>query len=394
MDYISVKQAAEKWGISVRWVQVFLKENRILGAKRLNGYAWLIPADAEKPANPRFAKTPATEKTLSDDLETLIDMTIVSMPKDNPDAILDAFKEDRFRLHFEGELAYLRGDFERVIACFQRTRGDDAARLRACPLTIAAAISTGNYQLYTEIEAYSEAMIKADKGMNVSVLAGLSLDTAYVSAIAPNMVSNWVKSGDLSEFPDKVKPDAAYKRAKYFQGLGKFDAMLATAQTALSFCDAKDGISYIGIYLRLACAIASVALKQTDEAKRYLLDTMHISLPYGFITPFAESASAFGGLLEQLLKEEFPEHRDAIAKQWQRTFVNWISFHNHFTKDNITHILSMRNYEIASLVAHQIPYTEIAKKFNISVGRLNNIIGEIYGELFVSGKKELSSLIL
>jgi|GEM_PF-3564416 len=34
MDYISVQQAAEKWGVSERWVQKLCEENRITGAIR------------------------------------------------------------------------------------------------------------------------------------------------------------------------------------------------------------------------------------------------------------------------------------------------------------------------------------------------------------------------
>ncbi|HHW21339.1 MAG TPA: DNA-binding protein [Clostridiaceae bacterium] len=50
--YISVKAAAQKWGLSDRRVQVLCSENRIDGAFRL-GNAWAIPADAKKPDDKR-----------------------------------------------------------------------------------------------------------------------------------------------------------------------------------------------------------------------------------------------------------------------------------------------------------------------------------------------------
>jgi len=399
LDYISVKQAAEKWGISVRWVQTFLKNNRIPGATRINGYAWLIPADAEKPGDPRFEQDSAQEKnkkTLVDDLSQIIDITIVPMPNDNPDSILDITTEDRLRLHFEGELAYLRGDFDRVIRCFHRTNGDNASRLRACSLTVAAAISTGNYALYTEIETYLKGIIKENIGENIITnVAELALDTAYVSTIAPNMASHHLKNGNFNGIPSKMKLDAVYKRVKYFQCVRNFEAMLTAAQTALTFCDSnREIITYADIYLRLSCAIACCSLGNTAEAERYLAETLKICLPHGFITPFAESATAFGGLLERCVEHNFPEHYSVIIKQWKRTFTNWISFHNLFTKDNVSSVLSLRNYEIATLVARRVPYSEIAKNFNISVGRLNNIVREIYDEFLISSKKELAKFIL
>lgn len=50
--YISVKDAAQKWGLSDRRVQVLCSQKRIEGAFRL-GNAWAIPADARKPDDQR-----------------------------------------------------------------------------------------------------------------------------------------------------------------------------------------------------------------------------------------------------------------------------------------------------------------------------------------------------
>ena len=55
LDYISVQQAAEQWGISKRRIQKLCEENRIAGAVRF-GNAWEIPNDAEKPADARKKK--------------------------------------------------------------------------------------------------------------------------------------------------------------------------------------------------------------------------------------------------------------------------------------------------------------------------------------------------
>lgn len=53
MDYMTIKQTAEKWGICVRRIQTLCTEGRIEGAERL-GYQWVIPADAEKPKDARI----------------------------------------------------------------------------------------------------------------------------------------------------------------------------------------------------------------------------------------------------------------------------------------------------------------------------------------------------
>ena len=52
MEYISITQAAEKWGLSRRRVLALCSQGRISGVSRL-GTIWMIPSDAEKPADAR-----------------------------------------------------------------------------------------------------------------------------------------------------------------------------------------------------------------------------------------------------------------------------------------------------------------------------------------------------
>ena len=52
LDYISVKEAAERWGISERRIQKLCEGNRIEGIARF-GHVWMIPREAEKPADQR-----------------------------------------------------------------------------------------------------------------------------------------------------------------------------------------------------------------------------------------------------------------------------------------------------------------------------------------------------
>jgi len=52
MEYMSCPEAAKEWGISERWVQKLCEDNRIPGIDKI-GYMWLIPKDAEKPADGR-----------------------------------------------------------------------------------------------------------------------------------------------------------------------------------------------------------------------------------------------------------------------------------------------------------------------------------------------------
>jgi hypothetical protein len=56
MDYISVREAAEKWGITSRMVNYHCVARRIKGAQKI-GNMWVVPKDAEKPADGRRKQT-------------------------------------------------------------------------------------------------------------------------------------------------------------------------------------------------------------------------------------------------------------------------------------------------------------------------------------------------
>lgn len=380
MDCLTVKEAGEKWGVGTRIVTRYCEESRIAGAVK-RGNLWLIPKQAERPADKRRREKKLPQQSLSSDFARLLSATTVPMPIHNPDAILDTLREERLSLQYEGELAYLRGDFARTMRCYQRTEGDDAARLRACPIAVAAAISTGDYRSYTEIDAWLKE--KANTGGS----------TVAVSVIAPNMAPDWLKTGDFSALNPEARANAFFLRAKYFLCLKQYEAMLATAQTALTLSATAGGITTTDIYLRVSCSVSCYALGCSEDAKRYLLDAMYIALPNGFTTPFAEVVTALGGLVESCLKQAFPDYRDAVLAQWQRTWKNWIGFHNAFTKDNITLILTLREYHLALQVARRVPYAKIAQQHCISVGRLKNIMQEIYEKLFISDRKELSKYV-
>lgn len=55
MDYMTLKEASEKWNISPRMINYYCSEGRIPGAEK-KGTVWLIPINAEKPMDGRRKK--------------------------------------------------------------------------------------------------------------------------------------------------------------------------------------------------------------------------------------------------------------------------------------------------------------------------------------------------
>lgn len=68
--YITVKQAAEKWGISDRRVRILCSEGKIPGAYQ-EGRSWKIPYDASKPTDGRYKISESLIPIIKTKLETL-----------------------------------------------------------------------------------------------------------------------------------------------------------------------------------------------------------------------------------------------------------------------------------------------------------------------------------
>ena len=55
LEYVTAQQTAEKWNISLRWIQTYLKNGQIDGAIRF-GHAWMSPKDTKKPTDAKVKK--------------------------------------------------------------------------------------------------------------------------------------------------------------------------------------------------------------------------------------------------------------------------------------------------------------------------------------------------
>ena len=52
-EYMTIKEASEKWGVCTRWVNTLCHEGRIEGVQKF-GASFAIPSDAKKPADKRI----------------------------------------------------------------------------------------------------------------------------------------------------------------------------------------------------------------------------------------------------------------------------------------------------------------------------------------------------
>ncbi len=80
MDYLTTVEMSEKWNISPRRIGMLCADGRIDGVVK-KGKTWLIPADAEKPADRRYRKmntgNDASHKAMDEQAKALSNLQLL-----------------------------------------------------------------------------------------------------------------------------------------------------------------------------------------------------------------------------------------------------------------------------------------------------------------------------
>lgn len=386
MDYISAKEAAETWCVSARLVQRMLQDGRIPGAKKY-GDIWLVPRGAEKPIDPRKARKQASEQP-----SAWLLLPPAALDKHNPDAAAGAYPA-QLRPFVEADMAYRRGDSTLAIELWRSTPSDDSTKLTAATIATAAAISAADFDLYETIQRVVKARMAVAEDNREKALLSLPLALAAVSMSAVGMTPEWLKRGDFSLFPREQIPLLLYLHTLHLRNIGEQTAVRYTAKAAYELCAQTHTFTWLDVYYLTLCAQACYDLDDTAQAKAYLLSAMQLGLPAGFIAPFADYLGTLGGLVETCLDMHYPQYKAPVTALWSNSFKNWMTFHNRFTSENITTILTPQEYQLARQIARGMSYAEAARRMNLSVGRVKNILLDVYGKLCINKRSQLAPFL-
>lgn len=166
---ITVQQAAEKWGVSVRYVQVLCKKGKLPNATKF-GLNWMIPADAQKPKDGR----------LKSDCKETEHKPYIAMPKQTPQLMMSDFyckpgtaencieslsDTPETAAVLKGWLSFYRGDVEQALEIalpLLGTNSDFYGALNVRMLIMACAIWKNDTLLQRTAREYMAAIICND----------------------------------------------------------------------------------------------------------------------------------------------------------------------------------------------------------------------------------------
>ena len=405
MEFITVKQAAEKWGIGVRRVQILCSQDRIKGAYRF-GKSYMIPSDAILPN----ARRSEEEKLPMPRRSPFLDMTSLY---DTPggSAYCAEMLVNRPEAHalFEAQISYRRGEVDKVYEkarFFLQSKSGFYAILGGGMLLAQCAIWRGDINLWNEAKKHiCEAPCQTKEEREIISLSLAIIDSSvYDNKDYPD----WFTHGNFEVLPADAHPAAKVFYVKYLymaafaiasgqldvegvQGLA-FMRMIPNTIEPLITQAVVDKTIIPEIFLRMSCAVAYYNTGDKARAISYMDKAIALALPdklYGILTEYVRH---FNGLLEERLAlvDEYAKHE--VLDLYARYRLGWSKLSGLVRNKQIATNLTPREHEIAKLRAFGFKPRQIADMLYLSESMVRFLITQIANKAGCS-ESELSQII-
>ena len=396
--YLSIREAAEKWGVSERRINQYCAEGRVPGAQRI-GKAWAIPSDAEKPGDPRKQK----KQQASDKQQKAPELFPGFMPLMNtpfePGHCMETVSKMKTGPQKDIALAeyhYFSGQAEKAMQETERylTSPDGGIRLSACWIFAYSCLSIGRIdRARRALQEIKNTL--ADSGKTAPSARAIEAFVAFGAAVLLHLPLP-EEMPPTEEFlpllPPGVRAFALYVQAHYLYLKEEYAHSAGIVEAALAMGASAYPIS--AIYLHLVAVMDFMSMKQTDRAQAHLLTAWEIARPDDLIEGFGEHHGLLGAMLEATIKPTWSEDFKRIIDITYRFSSGWRRVHNPITGHDVADDLTTTEFAIAMLAARGWTTPEIAKHLNISVNTAKDHISEAMKKLHTDNRKDLKKYML
>ena len=435
-NLLSCREMAQVWGVSERRVGQYCAEGRVAGARKV-GKSWVIPADAEKPADPRRSKSKeacmaqtaagassdanagiragketaaAARRFSSEGLDDVIPVprhqnfdAANLMPLMNtafePGTCMKAVESMAPGAQRDIALAEYYYFSAQPEAAGKQVEGylastDMATRLSACLIYAYACLPMG--QIEQAERALSE--LNASLGAAPSETPQLKAASAFVASAAAVLLHLPLpkETPKLETFAGSLPPGlrafALYVQAHYLYLEGEYARSAGIAEATLAMGAASYPIP--AIYLHLVAVMDYMSLKRPGEAQAQLLAAWDIARPDDLIEGFGEHHGLLGAMLEAAIKPQWPDDFRRIIDITYRFSSGWRRVHNPATGDDVADDLTTTEFAIAMLAARDWTTAQIAAHMGISASTVKTHISTAMRKLNVASRKDLKKYML
>ena len=408
MEFITVKEAAEKWQVSVRRVQILCNSDRIKGAYRF-GKSWMIPSTAVLPNARRKEEAPQLPMPRK---SPFLDMTNLYNKEGGADECAEMLiNQPEAHALFEAQIAYRRGEIEKVYEqarYFLNAHSGFYAILGGGMLLAQCAIWRGDISLWKEAKKHIfEAPCKDEHDRE---LVSLSLAIIDSSIYDNKDFPEWFKTGNFEALPGDAHPSAKVFYIKYLymaaysiatkqhkiegmEGLSMMRLLPNIIEPLISQA-VLDGTIIPEMYLRMSCAVAYHNSAQNDKAIAHMDKAIKLALAdrhYGFLTEYVRH---FGDLLEQRIALQDEAAVVAVRSLYNIYSVGWARLSSQVReKVNVATTLDAADREVAKLCAFGYTNKEIALMLHTSESTVSHSITRILNKTGLLNKKEFAFIL-
>ena len=393
MEYLTVRETAEKWNLSPRMVQQLCTAGRIPGAQKF-GKSWAIPASAERPPDSRVARRQGGEPRSGGLLDhtNLMPLMNTAFAPGRCRETAEAMAEGPRRDIAAAEYHYFTGRPEEAARAAEPylTSADMAARLSACLIYAYANLSIGEIPRARFALGELNASL-AGAGALVPQFRAAAAFVASAGAVLLHLPLPEAESF-LPLLPPGLRAFALYVQAHYLYLKGEYAHSAGTVEATLSMGASNYPIP--AIYLHLIAVMDYMSLKQTERAEAHLLTAWEIARPDDLIEGFGEHHGLLGAMLEAVIKPNWPEDFKRIIDITYRFSAGWRRVHNPLTGHDVADDLTTTEFAIAMLAARDWTTQEIAQHLKISANTVKTHISEAMRKLNVQTRKDLKQYML
>ena len=408
MQYITVQEAAQKWGVTTRRVQMLCNEEKINGAYRF-GKSWMIPSTAVLPKARRKNEEPHLPMPRK---SPFLDMTNLYNKAGGADECAKMLvNHPEAHALFEAQIAYRRGEIEKVYEqarYFLQAHSGFYAIIGGGMLLAQCAIWRGDSFLWREAKKHIfEAPCKDDHDRE---LVSLSLAIIDSSTYDNKDFPEWFKLGNFEALPGDAHPAAKVFYIKYLymaaysiatkqyklegmEGLSMMRLLPNIIEPLISQ-SVLDGTIIPEMYLRMSCAVAYHNSAQKEKAIAHMDKAIKLALAdghYGFLTEYVRH---FGGLLEQRISLQDETALVAVNALYNLYSVGWARLSSQVReKVNVATNLDAAEREIAKLCAFGYTNKEISAMLHTSESTISHAITRILNKTGLINKKEFAYIL-
>ena len=392
MEYLTVQEISDRWKLSKRTVQQLCATGRIPGARKFTR-AWAIPADAKKPQDPRLTQPNSSVLlTASGNLMPLMNSAFApGRCRETAEAMAEGAQRDIALAEYH----YFTGRPEAAVdeAEPYLSSSDLGARLSACLLCAYANLSLGCIQRARfALGELKTALSRGGKSPETEAASAFVAAAGAVLLHLPLPPGLPDIHGFLPLLPSGLRAFSLYVYAHYLYLHGDYAASAGIVEGALAMGAGRYPIP--AIYLHLVSVMDYMGLKQTDKAQTHLLSAWTLARPDDLIEGFGEHHGLLGGMLEAVIKPEWPEDFKRIIDITYRFSAGWRRVHNPETGHDVADDLTTTEFAVCMLAARGWNNPDIAKHLHISLATVKRHLSNAMKKLGITRRNDLEKFML